>query len=320
MRTYVFAGLRDLRVRTLSVRLVGLWLLRAAAAVALATATFSLSPFARSVDDLPTRDAGRVLTLVVDRSGSMERDDLELDGVRRSRLTVAVELSIEALALADGSRKNPSSDLAIGLVSFAGRSRIDATPTRAHDRIAQMLRQLEPTRRLRDDGTAIADAIIAAAGDPLERSIPSEAPSRALLILTDGQQNAGQFSLDDAIAALKAAAVRPFVIQIRPSRFGSIAYEQDRAEEFGSDLQELCDQTDGMFFVASESDALRDVLADAETLTTQQIPDERPPVVTDWAVAPFDAAGRRWPPLLLLSAGILGLCEVLRATVLRVLP
>jgi len=132
--------------------------------------------------------AGRDIMLVLDLSGSMTQMDFSLDGAPASRLDVLKQIGSELIRRREGDR--------IGLIVFA-ETAFAAAPLSFDVRaVARTLNEMEIG--LVGRSTAIGAGL----GLALKRLADSTAPSRVVILLSDGANNAG--SSDPAAVAMLA--------------------------------------------------------------------------------------------------------------------
>jgi Ca-activated chloride channel family protein len=173
------------------------WLPQALAVAALALTAVALArPRSLVREAEATSVEGIDIVIAFDLSTSMRAADLE----PKDRVTAAREVLKEFI----GRRKNDR----IGLVVFAGDAFTECPLTLDH----AMLRGLVDGLRVGavDDGTAIGNAIATA----VNRLRESDARSKAVVLLTDGDNNAGQISPLEAAQAARAFGVRVFPILV----------------------------------------------------------------------------------------------------------
>ncbi len=127
---------------------------------------------------------GNEAIIVLDVSPSMAASDFA-----PTRLDAAKAIIGDFLA----TRRNES----VGLVAFGGEAALVCPPTTDYASIAARLGSLEPG--LYGEGTAIGAGIATA----IAHAARSSAPEKQLILLTDGENNAG--SMDPATAARAAA-------------------------------------------------------------------------------------------------------------------
>jgi Ca-activated chloride channel family protein len=167
-----------------SARAADAWPLVAAVAAWIGLVTALAGPrVADSVAALPA--SGRDIMLALDLSGSMTKQDFELDGAPVSRLDLVKHVGTELIRRRDGDR--------IGLVVF-GETALVASPLSFDIRaVARSLNEMEIG--LVGRSTAIGEGL----GLALKRLADSTSPSRVVVLLSDGANNAG--SADPAAVA-----------------------------------------------------------------------------------------------------------------------
>lgn len=248
------------------------------------------------------------LMLVLDLSTSMLAEDAQADAMRGNRLTMARAVLADFLKGRPGDR--------IGLVAFAARPYPAAPLTLDHAWLQATIARLQPGDI--EDGTALGDAILMALnrlrGKPGQRS----KPGRAIILVTDGRDNAGGTAPELAAAAAKALGIRIHSVGIGArgqalipvdDPFGGTHYRPVRADLDEAMLRRIAHLTGGVYFRADDRAALARVFREIDTLEKAPIQEK----VYD--------AHREWYPFLLLGALALGLIELTaRAVLLRRLP
>ena len=232
-----------------------LWRAVAYGAVLVAIACGALAaarPVAPGEPD-PATTEGIDLVVALDVSGSMRAADFR----PADRITVAKKVLEERVLSRAHDR--------IGLVVFAGEAFTQAPLT--HDKA--LLRQiLEGVRTgLITDGTAIGDGVATA----LNRLRDSKATTRVVILLTDGDNNAGNVTPEDAALLCKEHGVKVFPILI--GRGGRVPFP-DGNDVFGAPryvyaemptnpalLQAMATTTGGTYFSAADPAALEQNLA-----------------------------------------------------------
>lgn len=126
---------------------------------------------------LPT--TGRDLMLAVDISGSMEAQDIQLNGQNATRLQVVKSVVGEFVERRTGDR--------LGLILFAARAYTQAPLTFDRDTVETLLYEAE-IGIIEENATAIGDAI----GLGVKHLRERPEASRILILLTDGVNNAGE--------------------------------------------------------------------------------------------------------------------------------
>ena len=195
---------------------------------------------------------GLDIILVIDTSGSMQEEDFELQGRRVSRMEVSKAVIQKFVEGRPSDR--------IGLVVFGEEAFTQCPLTIDHDGMLPFLRQIE-IGVAGESATAIGDAI--AIGT--QRLKDLEAPSKVLILLTDGQSNAGSDPIQMAQAA-KTLGIKIYAIGIgggiRTSLFGLLG-------AMGGDdtvLRSVAETTGGAFYQAQSTQTLREVYAEIDAL------------------------------------------------------
>jgi len=122
-----------------------------------------------------------------------------------------------------------------------------------------------------EDGTAIGSALATAAGR-LERS---DAKSKVIILLTDGQNNAGKISPATAAEAVKALGVKVYTIGAGtrglapyPARdlFGNKVYQPIKVDIDEDTLKDIATKTGGKYFRATDTASLQQIYAEINQL------------------------------------------------------
>ncbi|HSI91597.1 MAG TPA: VWA domain-containing protein [Adhaeribacter sp.] len=203
------------------------------------------------------------IMLVLDTSGSMELKDFKPD-----RLEAAKKVAQNFI---EGRFQDR-----IGIVVFAGDAYSLAPLTTDYD----LLRQNIETIRLNmipNDGTAIGSALAVATN----RMRDSDAKSKVIILLSDGENNAG--NLDPTIAAKLAFAynIKLYTIGIGADGtvpygkdiFGNTTYVNTRLDE--TNLREIADIGQGKFYRAENQRALEEIFSQIDKLEKVAIKETR---------------------------------------------
>jgi Ca-activated chloride channel family protein len=225
------------------------WIPQAALVGALALVAVGLArPQTRERAALATTVEGIDIVVALDLSTSMAATDF----APRNRLHVAKEVLKDFVSRRTTDR--------IGLVVFAREAYTQCPLTL--DRA--MLRELvEPLRfGVVADGTAIGNAVATA----VNRLRDSDAKSKAIVLLTDGDDNAGQISPLHAAELARALGVRVFPILVGTGGLvpfpagtdflGRPRYERRRVDVNPGLLQELARATGGTYANATDRASL----------------------------------------------------------------
>src|SRR5258707_14424306 len=247
-------------------------LLRALIFVTLATFVIALARPQLGKSLTQVEASGIDIMLVLDVSGSMYTKDFTIGGDRATRLDAIREVTRKFIEGRPNDR--------IGIIAFAGRPYVVSPMTLDHDWLMQNLERVRIG--LVDDGTAIGSAMAAASN----RLNDKRAKSRVLVLLTDGENNAGKIPPNTAAEAVKALKIHFYAIgagingiapaPIFTSRgpltdaLGNILYENQRVEFNETGLQEVAKIADGKFFRASDTQSLKQIFNDIDKLRSEE--------------------------------------------------
>lgn len=221
---------------------------------------------AQPIERVPQDDGVRGIDIVlcIDTSSSMAALDLD---PARSRLEVARAAAERFIR--DRSRE------AIGLVRFARFPDLACPTTRDHEALRELLiAMLAVEADGPEDRTGIGSAI-ALGARALRRS---DARSRVLVLLTDGEENVATAATPDEIGPARAGALcRELGI-----RTYAIAVGRGKRDASGSwlpldtkQLEGVARETGGAFFAAADANALDAIYARIDKLETQRLEEER---------------------------------------------
>jgi Ca-activated chloride channel family protein len=210
------------------------------------------------------------IMLVLDVSRSMLAEDFTI-GNRRANRIDAVKLVTQQFI-----RERPNDR--IGLVAFAGRPYLVSPLTLDHD---WLIRNLERLRiGLVEDGTAIGSAIASAAN----RLKDKEAKTKLIVMLTDGDNNAGKVQPLTAAEAAKALGIRIYTIGAGTegeapfpltNQFGRTVYRNVLVKFDEKTLQEIAAMTSGQYFRATDTNSLRTIFGEIDKLEKSKVEVEK---------------------------------------------
>ncbi|PEN13245.1 aerotolerance regulator BatA [Longibacter salinarum] len=251
-------------------------------------------------DVVRTRNAeGIDIMLVLDTSTSMRAEDF-----RPNRFEAARDVASEFI---DGRVSDR-----VGLVVFAAKAYTQAPLTLDYDFLQEMLDEVRVG--VIQDGTAIGTAL-AMAVNRLKRT---EAESKVVILLTDGQNNRGEIDPITASEVAQAMDVRVYAIGVGSKGTAPFIIDQPFVGqqrqmlpvEIDEDmLRTVAQNTGGRYFRATSKRALRDIYDEIGELEKSEI-DER--IYTD--------VEERYPTFLIPAFGLLLLGTLLQSTALRRFP
>lgn len=250
------------------------------------------------------RASGVDIVVALDLSTSMASEDFQLAGERVNRLDVAKQVLREFILKRVNDR--------IGLVAFARNAYVVAPPTLDHDFLLAHVDRL--TLGAVEDGTAIGSGLMAALNRL--RDLPSK--SRIVILMTDGQNNAGKVPPLTAAEAAQALGVKVYTIGVGTrgqapfpvtDAFGRRRYRLVEVDIDEETLRQIAGRTGGAYFRADSASTLREIYAHIDRL-------ER----TEAAVKKYQFYAERFPWVVWPAWTLLMLEIILGNTVWRRLP
>ena len=257
--------------------------------------------------------SGIDIMVVLDVSGSMLTKDFTVGGDSATRIDAIREVTRRFIE----SRPNDR----IGIIAFAGRPYVVSPLTLDHD---WLLQNLERVRiGLVEDGTAIGSAMAAAAN----RLNDKKSKSRAIVLLTDGENNAGKIPPNTAAEAIKALGLRLFAIGAgingvapvpvfdpasgRPVTdvSGNVLYRNQRVDFNEAGLKEVARIAGGQFFRATDTDSLENIYQAIDKMEKSTV-----------SVKKYQQYRDLFPECLMAGAGILLVELPLAQTIWKKLP
>ncbi len=273
---------------------------------------------------------GVAIQLVVDRSGSMAEEDFADErGRPRSRLAVVKDVVTQFIH-GNGDDLPGRKDDLIGLTVFARFPDSECPLTRDHSHLIRALERVRVPVTREEDGTAIGDALLLGLerirdiGRRFAAGSDFTLKSRAVVLLTDGEQNAGQHHMQEAAEAARALGVKIYTIgaaprfqeaRAGPFRIGTMPTPID---ERG--LKRVAQTTGGQYFRATDAESLQNIYREIDKLERTQIDEQRYYLYHELAYRWGEFAGIHWPPPLLIALAALCLEVLLANTRLRKIP
>src|SRR4030095_5530580 len=198
--------------------------------------------------------SGIDIMLAIDVSRSMLAEALPIGNERANRLDAVKQVTEKFIE----SRPNDR----IGILCFAGRPYLVSPLTLDHD---WLLKNLERVRiGLVEDGTAIGSAVASAAN----RLKDKEAKSKIIVLLTDGDNNAGKVTPATAAEAAKALGIKVYTVGAGTrgyapvpvqDGFGRTFYQNVRVEVDEKTLREIATITNAQYYRATDGKSLREI-------------------------------------------------------------
>lgn len=200
---------------------------------------------------------GRDLMIAVDLSGSMKIDDMEVNGRQVDRLVMIKSVLRKFIQRRVGDR--------LGLILFADTAYLQAPLTYDRDTVEKLLR--EAVIGLVGEQTAIGDAI----GLAIKRFKVREESNRVLILLTDGQNTAGNISPQQANELAISENVTVYTIGVGADQMLVQSFfgrrQVNPSQELDEDmLTEIAESTGGQYFRARDAASLEQIYATLDEL------------------------------------------------------
>ena len=198
--------------------------------------------------NIPTE--GREMMVAVDLSGSMQVEDMNLEGSTVNRLDMLKVLLGDFIERRVGDR--------LGLILFGDDAYMQTPMTFDRKTVQQMLD--ETVLGLVGKQTAIGDAIALA----VKRFDAKKESNRVLLLLTDGQNTAGKITPEQALELAVAKNVTIYSVgigadvMIQRSLFGQRRINPS-SELDEKSLNEIAEKTGGKYFRARSSEDMSEI-------------------------------------------------------------
>ncbi|HPR32604.1 MAG TPA: VWA domain-containing protein [Prolixibacteraceae bacterium] len=200
------------------------------------------------------------IVMAIDVSTSMLARDLRPD-----RLEAAKDVATQFIAGRPYDR--------IGLVVFSGESFTQCPLTTDHSVVSNLLRQTQTG--ILEDGTAIGNGLATS----VNRLKESDAISRVIILLTDGENNRGEIPPLTAAEIAKTYGIRVYTIGVGTigtapypvqtpfgTRIQDVPVKIDEAS-----LQNIADITGGKYFRATNNDKLKRIYEEIDALEKSKI-------------------------------------------------
>jgi len=279
---------------------------------------------------------GIAIQMLVDRSSSMQAMDFMIQGQRTDRLAAVKKVFREFVLGGEGLDGRP--DDLVGMIAFAGFADSRCPLTLDHAFLVEALDQTEivlPQERREEDGTAIGDAIALAVerlGDlDRRRQVAStnKITSRIMILLTDGENTAGDVAPDKAAQLAATCGIKIYTIGMGTTGVapmpvhdssGKMSLQPTRVTIDEATLKRIAGITGGRYWRATDTDSMREIYAEIGELEKTKIEEKRYYQFAEMAVDTVQVAGMSIPPVLPMVAVLLALEVLLVNTRLRKMP
>jgi len=275
---------------------------------------------------------GVAIEALVDRSSSMSTE-MDYYGQKLDRLEVVKKVLADFIQGNDKGLSGRTGDL-IGLVTFARYADTTSPLVLGHNVLLEFLKQTHLVTMRNEDGTAIGDAIALAAArlkkaeeEILRRNLTLQAgadakedekpefeiKSKAIILLTDGRSNMGEYNPLQAAKLAKEWGIKIYTIGIGSGQayrtvetmMGTFKMPVPQDLDEGL-LKAIAERTGGFYSRADDADSLREIVEKIDDLETTEVKSVE---YTQYA----EHFGR-WtlPALILLALEMLASCTVFR--------
>ncbi len=317
-------GLNGLRP-TLRLRLM--WLPSALTVLAIIILIVGLARPRKGREQTITNTEGIAIEMVVDRSGSMQAMDFKIDGENVDRLT-AIKNVAAKFVVGDGASNGRFSDL-VGLVTFAGFADGVTPLTLDHGFLVSQLNQEQIVTSREEDGTAIGDAIALAVEklNALDLRRALKVKSKVIILLTDGENTAGEMEPMQAAELAKTFGIKIYTIGVGTKGrapilvdgpFGRqkvVRWMQVNIDE--ETLEKVASTTGGEYYRATDTQSLENIYAKIDAMEKTDVESLHFVDYRELAILSLPTRAGTLPPLLLIAFALLALRLLLETTWLR---
>lgn len=216
---------------------------------------------------------GIAIEMVVDRSGSMQAMDFTLQGKRVNRLD-AIKDVFKRFVIGDGDLPGRPNDN-IGLISFGGYAEDRCPLTLDHNALVKTLEEVQIPRPvfdaqgrcinqtlLQEEGnTAIGDAL----AEGVERLRQSDAKSKIMIFLSDGEQTTGALTPEQGTQLAKKYGIKVYTIGMGSTGLadfpvelydGRTVLQKQMVRLDTAALKKIAKETGGLYFPAKSTSTL----------------------------------------------------------------
>jgi len=209
-------------------------------------------------------EMSRNLILTLDLSGSMGARDFQTNYGRTNRLEAVKSVVAEFIKARPKDR--------IGIVVFGTHSFLQSPLTLDHELLVEMVKRLQVG--MAGEDTAIGDGL----GLSLKRIQDVEGQSKAIILLTDGVNHAGEVNPLKAAQIAKDLGIKVHTVGIgsnQPMDRGGAGFLFQRGQpEFDeATLKKIAEITGGVYYNANTLEGLKEVYDEIDKLETTKADD-----------------------------------------------
>ena len=248
--------------------------------------------------------SGIDIIIAIDVSGSMVIEEYNIGGKRASRIDTIKEVTRKFIEGRPNDR--------IGIIAFGGRPYLVSPLTLDHD---WLLQNLERVRiGLVEDSTAIGSAIASASS----RLKGKDAKSKLIILLTDGDNNAGKVMPETAAEAAKALGIKLYAIGagtngVAPcpgtDMFGNKGYQMVQVHFNEEGLKKVAQIAGGQYYRAADTKSLENIFASIDKMEKSTV-----------ELTQFKQYRDLFPWFIVTGCALLALETLLAQTLWRKLP
>jgi Ca-activated chloride channel family protein len=186
---------------------------------------------------------GTNVILVLDISGSMQASDYQPTRIEAAK--TAAEQLVRSLDPKDS----------VGVITFQSGATTAAYLSQDKDRVIEKIAAIQPS----SGETAIGDGL--ALGVDMAQSVPNK--KSVIILLSDGVNNAGVITPDEAVALAKSAGIPVFTVGLGTTTPTILGYDWLGNPQYTQldekTLQSIADQTGGKYFKSVDDKTLKEV-------------------------------------------------------------
>jgi Ca-activated chloride channel family protein len=322
-----FSSLRLAKQLTPTIRQRVAWLPKVLTLAAVMTMILGLARPREGREQTVAESEGIAIEMVVDRSGSMQAMDFKINGENVDRLT-AIKNVAGKFILGGDKLEGRFSDL-VGLITFAGYADGISPPTLDHTYLVSQLNNSQIVTSRNEDGTAIGDAISLAIEklNALDARQKHKVSSKVVILLTDGENNAGELEPVQAAELAQTMGIKIYTIGVGTKGQAPIPVTdpftgrqmiQMMPVNIDEDtLRNVANLTGGAYFRATDTDSLEKIYSEIDQLEKTKVEARHFVDYRELAIEPYKTGWFYLPPLLLIAFGLLSVRVLLEQTWLR---
>ena len=209
--------------------------------------------------------AGVDILLAIDTSGSMRAMDFEKNNQPVDRLTVVKDVVSEFIDSREFDR--------MGMVVFGNEAFTQCPLTLDHDILHSFLNKLQIG--VAGDSTAIGSAI----GISVKRLKDLKSKSKVIILLTDGRNNVENITPFQAAEIAKTYGIKIYTVGVGTASQAPFPMNTPLGQRMlmqrvpidEDSLQKIAKQTGGRYFRATDSDSLKQIYAQIDSLEKSEV-------------------------------------------------